>query len=65
MAGAISELHPEDPRFHTFSDDACAIVSEPLGDLPGLWQEVPAGSSLVVQSGEDARLPFTPRPPGD
>jgi predicted glutamine amidotransferase len=60
-AGAVRELHPEDLRFRGFSDDARAIVSEPLGDLPGLWQEVPAGTALVVQAGEDERLPFTPR----
>jgi predicted glutamine amidotransferase len=60
-ASAVRELHPEDPRFRGFSDDARAIVSEPLGDLPGLWQEVPAGTALVVQAGEDERFPFTPR----
>lgn len=60
-ASAVRELHPEDTRFRGFSDDARAIVSEPLGDLPGLWQEVPAGTALVVQAGEDERLPFRPR----
>lgn len=64
-ASAVRELHPEDSRFHGFSDDARAIVSEPLVDLPGLWQEVPPGTSLVVQPGEVARYPFTPRSPGD
>jgi predicted glutamine amidotransferase len=62
-AGAVRELYPDDPRFHGFSDYARAIVSEPLGDLPGVWQEVPAGSSLVVQRGDDVRFPFTPRSP--
>jgi predicted glutamine amidotransferase len=60
-ASAVRELHPEDPRFRGFSDDARAVVSEPLGDLPGLWQEVPAGTALVVQAGEDERFSFTPR----
>lgn len=54
-ASAVRELHPEDPRFHGRSDHARAIVSEPLGDLPGLWPEVAAGTSMVVQPGEDAR----------
>ena len=62
-ASAVRALHPEDERFRQFSDEARAIVSEPLGDLPGLWREVPAGSALVVQSGEDEELPFTPRSP--
>ena len=62
-ASAVRALHPEDERFRQFSDEARAIVSEPLGDLPGLWREVPAGSALVVQPGEDEELPFTPRSP--
>ena len=40
------------------------MVSEPLGDLPGLWHEVPAGTAIVVQPGDDVRVPFTPRTPG-
>jgi predicted glutamine amidotransferase len=63
-ASAVRALYPGDERFAQFSDEARAIVSEPLGDLPGLWDEVPAGTALVVQSGEDARVPFTPRSPG-
>ena len=36
------------------------IVSEPLGDLPGVWREVPPGTALVVQPGDDLEMPFTP-----
>jgi predicted glutamine amidotransferase len=64
-ASAVRELYPGDVRFDEFSDDARAIVSEPLGDLPGVWQEVPAGSAPVVQRGEDVQLPFAPRSPSD
>ena len=60
-ASAVRALHPGDERFQRFSDEARAVVSEPLGDLPGLWHEVPAGTALIVQPGEDAALPFTPR----
>jgi predicted glutamine amidotransferase len=62
-ASAVRALHPGDERFAHFSDEARAIVSEPLGDLPGLWHEVPAGTALVVQTGEDERLAFAPRAP--
>jgi glutamine amidotransferase len=62
-AGAVRALHPEDPRFDGFSDEARAVVSEPLGDLPGLWHEVPAGTALVVQPGDDEQVPFSPRSP--
>jgi hypothetical protein len=45
------------------SDEARAIVSEPLADLPGLWREVPPSTAVIVQPGDDAQVPFTPRAP--
>jgi predicted glutamine amidotransferase len=54
-------LYPEDERFQHVSDEARAVVSEPLGDLPGLWREVQPASALVVQPGADAQVAFTPR----
>jgi predicted glutamine amidotransferase len=62
-ASAVRALYPDDERFREFSDEARAVVSEPLGDLPGLWNEVPPGTAIVVQPGEDARVPFRPRAP--
>ncbi|HWI22934.1 MAG TPA: class II glutamine amidotransferase [Baekduia sp.] len=62
-ATAIRSLYPEDERFRHLSDEARAVVSEPLGDLPGVWNEVPAGSALVVQPGADAQVAFTPSSP--
>ena len=59
-----ARCYPEDERFRAFSDEARAVVSEPLGDLPGLWHEVPAGTALVVQPGEDEQVPFAPRRAG-
>ena len=56
-------LYPENERLRHMSDEARAVVSEPLADLPGLWREVPPSSALVVQSGSYEELPFTPRPP--
>jgi hypothetical protein len=38
------------------------VVSEPLGDLPGAWNEVPE-SSYVVQPGDDELHPFAPVAP--
>jgi predicted glutamine amidotransferase len=60
-AETVRAMYPD--RFGTFSDEARAVVSEPLGDLPGLWEEVPAGTAIVVQPGADERRPFTPRAP--
>jgi predicted glutamine amidotransferase len=63
-ATAVRALYPDDERFRGLGDEARAIVSEPLGDLPGVWQEVPTGSALIVQPGEDEQVAFTPHPPG-
>jgi glutamine amidotransferase len=63
-ATAVRALYPDDERLQQFSDEARAVVSEPLGDLPGLWHEVPAGTAIVVQPGDDERVPFTPQSPG-
>jgi predicted glutamine amidotransferase len=63
-ASAVRAMYPDDERFQDFSDEARAIVSEPLGDLPGVWQEVPAGSALIVQPGRDELVSFTPASPG-
>ena len=62
-ASAVRALYPDDARLEQFSDESRAVVSEPLGDLPGLWNEVPAGTAIVVQPGHDGRVPFTPRSP--
>jgi predicted glutamine amidotransferase len=62
-ARAVRLLYPDDERFRHISDEARAVVSEPLGDLPGVWHEVPPSSALVVQPGADEQLPFSPRRP--
>ena len=46
-----------------FSDDTRLIVSEPLGDLPGVWNEVPEASCAVVDRERIEILPFAPAPP--
>jgi predicted glutamine amidotransferase len=59
----LRELYPDTPLFHELSDETRMIVSEPLGDLPGAWVEVPESSYGIVQEGQDELLPFTPVPP--
>ena len=58
---SLRPLYPERERFAHFSADARVIVSEPLADLPGLWQEVPAGSAIAVEKGRLDQLPFRPQ----
>jgi predicted glutamine amidotransferase len=54
-------LYPENERLQHMSDEARAIVSEPLADLPGIWRDVPPSTALIVQSGADEEIPFVPR----
>ena len=58
----VRALYPEDTRFQHLGDEARAVVSEPLGELPGVWREVPPGSALIVQPGADEEVPFRPQP---
>jgi hypothetical protein len=59
-AASIRRLHPENPRLQRLSDEDRLVVSEPIADLPGLWNEIPDGSALVVQPGADEPRPFRP-----
>ncbi|WP_406458030.1 hypothetical protein [Streptomyces sp. NBC_01622] len=59
---ALRELHPDMAFLQGVSDETRLIVSEPLGDLPGAWNEVPESSYGVVQAGADELHPFVPEP---
>ena len=52
---ALRALHPTHELLQELSDDARLVVSEPLGDLEGAWQEVSEASYLVIR-GADAEL---------
>ena len=60
----LREQHPEVAILQQVSDESRLVVSEPLGDLQGAWNEVPESHYGVVQAGQDELHPFTPRPPG-
>ena len=59
----LRELYPEREILRRVSEDARLVVSEPIGDLPGAWIEVPEASYGVVGKGADQLLPFAPKPP--
>jgi glutamine amidotransferase len=61
---ALKALHPELPELAGLSDETRVVVSEPLGDLSGAWQEVPESHVGIVQPGTDELRPFSPRAPG-
>ncbi len=56
----LRELHPEVPAFWELSEETRLVVSEPLGDLRGAWNEVPESSWGVIQEGADEMHPFVP-----
>jgi len=60
----LREQHPEVAVLQQLSDESRLVVSEPLGDLVGAWNEVPESHYGVVREGQDDLRPFTPRPPG-
>ena len=55
---ALRQLHPDNARPQRLSDADHAIVSEPLGDLPEAWLEVPGSTALVIDSGSHEQRPF-------
>jgi predicted glutamine amidotransferase len=59
----LREQYPDNPVLHGLSTETRLVVSEPLGDLAGAWNEVPESSYGVVQEGQDELRPFEPRPP--
>jgi predicted glutamine amidotransferase len=68
VSGCVDDLkrmYPEVPEVQGLSEEARAVVSEPLSELPGTWHEVPAATALIVQPGADEEVPFVPRAPRD
>jgi glutamine amidotransferase len=63
-ARALKRLYPDIDEIQALSDEARGVVSEPLGDLVGAWNEVPESSIGIVQAGHDELRPFTPRRAG-
>ncbi|GGS28569.1 hypothetical protein GCM10010269_79130 [Streptomyces humidus] len=59
---ALRALHPDVEFLQEVSDETRLIVSEPLGDLRGVWNEVPESSYGVVRPGGDDLIPFAPQP---
>jgi glutamine amidotransferase len=60
---ALRKLHPDNPQLQVLSDADQAIVSEPPGDLPGAWLEVPESTAIVMEVGAREQLPFRPQSP--
>lgn len=59
----LRHLYPEREILQEVSADARLVVSEPMGDLPGAWREVPESSYGVVGHGDDELHSFQVKPP--
>jgi len=57
---AMREHYPDNAVLRELSADARLVVSEPLGDLAGAWDEVPESTYVVVKGGSEVILPFEP-----
>ena len=59
----LRKLHPERQQLQEWSDDARLIVSEPLADISGVWNEVPESSYGIIDTGGGELRPFRPTTP--
>jgi predicted glutamine amidotransferase len=56
----LRELYPDDARIKVAGDDAYLVLSEPLVDLPGAWEEVPESTAIVARGAVIQHQTFVP-----
>lgn len=59
----LRALHPEVDVLRRLGDQTRFVVSEPLRDLPGAWNEVPESCAGIVRAGADELVDFQPVSP--
>ncbi len=59
----LRELQPDRQLLQEVSDEARLVASEPLGDVPGVWNEVPESTYGIITAGQDDLHPFRPTAP--
>ena len=59
----LRKRQPERKLLQEFSDKARLIVSEPLGDVAGVWNEVPESTCVIVGPDKAELRPFRPAAP--
>ena len=59
----LRKLYPERQLFQDVSDNARLIVSEPLGDVAGVWNEVPESTFGVIGPDRAEMGAFRPNAP--
>ena len=58
----IREMYPDTRVLSEVevSENSRLVVSEPIGDLPGAWKEVPEATCCIVEDGRESFQPFAP-----
>ena len=57
----MEDLYHHNPRLRDyFTDNARAIVSEPISDKAAMWTEIPQSSAVILRNGEVVTRPFRP-----
>lgn len=59
----LRHQYPDNPVLHELSPNTRLVVSEPLGDLVGAWNEVPESTYCVIADGGETMHEFIPRAP--
>jgi len=59
-ADTIKALYPNHHKARDLTPNMRAVVSEPLGELPGVWLPVDESTMLVVEHGQVEKMPFSP-----
>jgi glutamine amidotransferase len=59
----LREMYPDNENLRRVSEETRIVVSEPLGELVGAWQQVPESSYGVIHKGADELGGFRPTPP--
>ena len=59
----LKHIYPDFEDLQALPGDAHAVMSEPLGTLPGAWSEVPIASAVHLTRGSIEIHPFTPSMP--
>ncbi|MGF6757046.1 class II glutamine amidotransferase [Paraburkholderia sp. GAS42] len=59
----LRELYPEDARIKAAGDDAFLVLSEPLVDLPGAWEEIPESMAVITKGPNVEQVSFRRRCP--
>jgi predicted glutamine amidotransferase len=56
----LRKLYPKREFLQEAANDARLVVSEPIGNLPGAWIEMPESSYAVIRKGEERVTGFEP-----